>query len=97
MPGEAHQRAKPDPDPAEQSDHGYRWSIQDSAGGVLRALSPEVYSNPEDAGSGRRCRCFDLALPGVRHWHGRLRLTSQQPWAQEVLPVDAFDCAISVN
>src|SRR3546814_1515172 len=29
---------------------GYRWAIQDSAGGVLKALGPEVYRNPEDAG-----------------------------------------------
>jgi inhibitor of cysteine peptidase len=29
---------------------GYRWAIQDSAGGVLRALSPEVYSSPKDSG-----------------------------------------------
>ncbi|MNP69581.1 Chagasin family peptidase inhibitor I42 [compost metagenome] len=76
---------------------GYRWSIQDSAGGVLRALSPEVYSNPEDAGvvgaAGVSTWRFQAFAPGT----GRLRLTSQQPWAPEVLPVDAFDCAISVN
>lgn len=76
---------------------GYRWAIQDSAGGVLRALGPEVYSNPEDAGV--------VGAAGVSTWRfqaftngtGRLRLTSQQPWAPEVLPVDTFDCAISVN
>ena len=76
---------------------GYRWSVQDSAGGVLRALSPEVYSNPEDAGvvgaAGVSTWRFQAFAPGT----GRLRLTSQQPWAPEVLPVDAFDCAISVN
>jgi inhibitor of cysteine peptidase len=76
---------------------GYRWAIQDSAGGVLRALGPEVYQNPEDAGV--------VGAAGVSTWRfqtfatgtGRLRLTSQQPWAPEVLPVDSFDCAISVN
>ena len=76
---------------------GYRWAIQDSAGGVLRALSPEVYTNPEDAGV--------VGAAGISTWRfqafttgtGRLRLTSQQPWAPEVLPVDAFDCNISVN
>lgn len=76
---------------------GYRWAIQDSAGGVLRALGPEVYRNPEDAGV--------VGAAGVSTWRfqtfatgtGRLRLTSQQPWAPEVLPVDSFDCAISVN
>ncbi|MEX5688424.1 MULTISPECIES: protease inhibitor I42 family protein [Pseudomonas] len=76
---------------------GYRWAIQDSAGGVLRALGPEVYSNPEDAGV--------VGAAGVSIWRfqafangtGRLRLTSQQPWAPEVLPVETFDCVISVN
>ncbi|VVP66613.1 hypothetical protein PS914_00376 [Pseudomonas fluorescens] len=76
---------------------GYRWAVQDSAGGVLRALGPEVYQNPEDAGV--------VGAAGVSTWRfqtfatgtGRLRLTSQQPWAPEVLPVDSFDCAISVN
>ena len=76
---------------------GYRWAIQDSAGGVLRAQGPEVYRNPEDAGV--------VGAAGVSTWRfqtfatgtGRLRLTSQQPWAPEVLPVETFDCAISVN
>lgn len=76
---------------------GYRWAIQDSAGGVLRALGPEVYRNPEDAGvvgaAGVSTWRFQAFAPGT----GRLRLTSQQPWAPEVLPVDSFDCAISVN
>ncbi|MHC8317976.1 protease inhibitor I42 family protein [Pseudomonas sp. LB3P31] len=76
---------------------GYRWAIQDSAGGVLHALGPEVYSNPEDAGivgsAGISTWRFQAFAPG----NGRLRLTSQQPWAPEVNPVDTFDCAISVN
>ena len=76
---------------------GYRWAIQDSAGGVLHTLGPEVYRNPEDAGivgaAGVSTWRFQAFAPGT----GRLRLTSQQPWAPEVLPVDSFDCAISVN
>jgi inhibitor of cysteine peptidase len=76
---------------------GYRWAIQDSAGGVLRALSPEVYSNPEDAGI--------VGSAGISTWRfqsfatgtGRLRLTYSQPWAPEVPAVKTFDCAISVN
>ena len=76
---------------------GYRWTIQDSAGGVLRSLSPEVYSNPEDAGvvgaAGQSTWRFQAFTAGS----GRLRLTSQQPWAPEVNPVDTFDCAITVN
>ena len=76
---------------------GYRWAIQDSAGGVLRSLGPEVYSNPEDAGvvgaAGQSTWRFQAFTAG----NGRLRLTSQQPWAPEVNPVDTFDCAITVN
>ena len=76
---------------------GYRWAIQDSAGGVLRSLGPEVYSNPEDAGvvgaAGQSTWRFQAFTAGT----GRLRLTSQQPWAPEVNPVDTFDCAITVN
>ena len=76
---------------------GYRWAIQDSAGGVLRSLGPEVYSNPEDAGvvgaAGQSTWRFQAFTAGS----GRLRLTSQQPWAPEVNPVDTFDCAITVN
>ena len=76
---------------------GYSWAIQDSAGGVLRSLGPEVYSNPEDAGvvgaAGQSTWRFQAFTAGS----GRLRLTSQQPWAPEVNPVDTFDCAITVN
>jgi inhibitor of cysteine peptidase len=76
---------------------GYRWAIQDSAGGVLKALGPEVYRNPEDAGI--------VGAAGVSTWRfqafaagtGRLRLTYQQPWAPEVPPVETFDSAIAVN
>jgi len=76
---------------------GYRWAIQDSAGGVLKALSPEVYSNPEDAGivgsAGISTWRFQAFAPGT----GRLRLTYSQPWAPEVPAVQSFDCAIAVN
>jgi len=76
---------------------GYRWAIQDSAGGVLKALSPEVYSNPEDAGI--------VGSAGISTWRfqafavgtGRLRLTYSQPWAPEVPAIKTFDCAIAVN
>lgn len=76
---------------------GYRWAIQDSAGGVLRSLGPEVYTSSDDGqllGSG-----------GLSTWRfqvfaadsGRLRLTSQQPWEPEAEPAHVFDCAITVN
>ncbi|MCS3840499.1 inhibitor of cysteine peptidase [Pseudomonas sp. JAI111] len=76
---------------------GYRWAIQDSAGGVLQALGPEVYSNPEDAGIVGSAGISTWRFQAFASGNGRLRLTSQQPWAPEVLPVDTFDCAISVN
>ena len=76
---------------------GYRWAIQDSAGGVLRKVSPEVYSNPEDSGlvgnAGQSTWRFHAFASGT----GRLLLTYQQPWAPEVAPVKTFDCAIKVN
>jgi inhibitor of cysteine peptidase len=76
---------------------GYRWAIQDSAGGVLRKVSPEVYSNPRDSGlvgnGGQSTWRFQAFASGS----GRLRLTYQQPWEPEVAPAEAFDCAIRVN
>ena len=75
---------------------GYRWAIQDSAGGVLRALSPEVYSSSESGvigGGGQSTWRFQAFAAG----QGRLRLTSQQPWEPEAEPVEIFECAITVN
>lgn len=75
---------------------GYRWAIQDSAGGVLRALGPEVYSSTESGvigGGGQSTWRFQAFAGG----QGRLRLTSQQPWAPEAEPVETFECAITVN
>ena len=76
---------------------GYRWAIQDSAGGILRKVSPEVYNNPEDTGlvgsGGQSTWRFQAFATG----QGRLRLTSQQPWEPEAEPVETFDCAITVN
>ncbi|AZF19911.1 protease inhibitor I42 family protein [Pseudomonas sp. R3-52-08] len=75
---------------------GYRWAIQDSAGGVLRALSPEVYSSSESGvigGGGQSTWRFQAFAAG----QGRLRLTSQQPWEPEAEPAQTFDCAITVN
>ncbi|RUQ47010.1 peptidase inhibitor I42 [Corynebacterium pseudodiphtheriticum] len=75
---------------------GYRWATQDSAGGVLRALSPEVYSSAESGvigGGGQSTWRFQAFAAG----QGRLRLTSQQPWEPEAEPTETFDCAITVN
>lgn len=76
---------------------GYRWAIQDSAGGVLHSLGPEVYHNPDSS---------DLVgSAGVSTWRfqafaagtGRLRLTYQQPWAPEEPSAQVFDCPIKVD
>jgi len=76
---------------------GYRWSIQDSAGGVLRSLGPEVYTSSDNGqllGSGGQSTWrFQVFAPGS----GRLRLTSQQPWEPDAEPAQVFDCPITVN
>jgi len=76
---------------------GYRWSIQDSAGGVLRSLGPEVYTSSDNGqllGSGGQSTWrFQVFAPGS----ARLRLTSQQPWEPEAEPAQVFDCPITVN
>ncbi|MFF7708524.1 protease inhibitor I42 family protein [Pseudomonas sp. NPDC007930] len=74
---------------------GYRWQVLSAAPGVLRALGPEVYSNPEDAGlvggNGQSLWRFQVSGAGT----GQLKLVSQQPWAPEVKPVDSFECEIN--
>lgn len=76
---------------------GYRWLLQNPANGVLTALSPEVYSNPETAGlvgsAGRSQWRFKASQAGSGH----LLLMYQQPWAPEVKPVKTFDCDIEVR
>lgn len=76
---------------------GYRWAIQDSAGGVLRSLSPEVYKSVDSGqllGSGGQSTWrFQAFAAGS----GRLRLTYQQPWEPEAEPAQVFDCAITVK
>ncbi|WP_277960696.1 protease inhibitor I42 family protein [Pseudomonas sp. RIT-To-2] len=76
---------------------GYRWLMQNPAPAVLRVLSPEVYSNPEDAGlvgaAGQSTWRFQAKAAG----QGQLLLVLQQPWAPEVKPVQVFDCAITVK
>lgn len=76
---------------------GYRWAIQDSAGGVLRSLGPEVYSSSDNGqllGSGGQSTWrFEVFAAGT----GRLRLTSQQPWEPETETAQVFDCPITVN
>ncbi|CAG8866771.1 hypothetical protein PS627_02096 [Pseudomonas fluorescens] len=76
---------------------GYRWLVQNPASSTLRSLGPEVYSHPEDAGivgsAGQSTWRFQAHQAGDSH----LILVYQQPWAPEVLPVQTFDCAISVK
>ncbi|MDU9405562.1 protease inhibitor I42 family protein [Pseudomonas sp. zfem004] len=76
---------------------GYRWLLQNPAPEILRALGPEVYSSPEEAGI--------VGSGGISTWRfqakaageGHLILVYQQPWAPEVRPVQTFDCAIRVK
>ncbi|WP_416426586.1 protease inhibitor I42 family protein [Pseudomonas sp. App30] len=76
---------------------GYRWLVQNPAPNVLQVLSPEVYTNPEDAGlvgaAGQSVWRFQAKAAG----DGHLLLVLQQPWAPEVKPVQVFDCSISVK
>ncbi|NBA94540.1 protease inhibitor I42 family protein [Pseudomonas sp. R5(2019)] len=76
---------------------GFRWLVQNPAGSILRSLSPEVYTNPEDAGlvgsGGQSVWRFQAQNAG----EGHLLLVYQQPWAPEVRPAETFDCAISVK
>jgi hypothetical protein len=95
LPAPAENRPKPDPDPAQQSHHRLPLGDPGFAGGVLRALGPEVYSSTESGviGGGQSTWRFQAFAAG----QGRLRLTSQQPWEPEAEPVEVFDCAITVN
>lgn len=76
---------------------GFRWTIQDSAGGVLRSLGPEVYNSPQNSGvvgaGGHSTWRFQAFAAGT----GRLRLTYQQPWEPEAVPAQTFDCTLKVN
>ncbi|MBJ9976005.1 protease inhibitor I42 family protein [Pseudomonas sp. S75] len=76
---------------------GYRWLVRDPAAHVLRSLGPEIYNSPEDNGlvgsSGTSTWRYQASTPG----EGHLVLVYQQPWAQEVQPVQTFECAIKVR
>lgn len=76
---------------------GYRWRVENSASSVLRILSPEVYSAPEEEEV--------VGSAGVSTWRflanstgdARLVLVYQQPWAADVAPVQTFDCKVIVR
>ncbi|MGY4531354.1 inhibitor of cysteine peptidase [Pseudomonas sp. TE3786] len=76
---------------------GFRWQTKDAASSVLRVLSPEVYSNPEDAGivggAGISTWRFQASAPGT----GELLMAYHRPWEPEVAPAEVFDCAITVK
>ena len=73
---------------------GYRWAIQDSAGGVLRSLGPEVYSTPDDdaviGAAGHSTWRFQAAASG----EATLRLAYQRTWEPE--PIEHFECRLEV-
>jgi len=76
---------------------GYRWRVENSASSVLRILSPEVYSAPEEEEV--------VGSAGVSTWRflanstgdAQLVLVYQQPWAADVAPVQTFDCKVIVR
>lgn len=76
---------------------GYRWKVKEPAAAVLRSLSPEVYSAPGDEDV--------VGSAGVSTWRyqasstgdAQLMLVYQQPWAEDVDPVQTFDCKIIVR
>ncbi|MBD9679792.1 protease inhibitor I42 family protein [Pseudomonas sp. PDM18] len=76
---------------------GFRWEMRNAANGLLRALGPEVYSNPEDAGlvgsAGESTWRFRVTAPG----EDTLELAYRRPWEAEVAPAKTFICPISVK
>ncbi len=76
---------------------GFRWQLFDAAPSVLKALGPEVYRVPEEAGivgsAGLSTWRFQATLPG----QGRLLLQYQRPWEQGVAPALIYDCAVHVD
>lgn len=76
---------------------GFRWQLFDAAPSVLKALGPEAYPVPEEAGivgsAGLSTWRFQATLPG----QGRLLLQYQRPWEQGVAPALIYDCAVHVD
>ncbi len=76
---------------------GFRWQLFDAAPSVLKALGPEVYRVPKEAGivgsAGLSTWRFQATLPG----QGRLLLQYQRPWEQGVAPALIYDCAVHVD
>ncbi|WP_194790519.1 protease inhibitor I42 family protein [Pseudomonas sp. UFMG81] len=76
---------------------GYRWLLQNPAPEILRALGPEVYSSPEEAGIVGSAGLSSWRFQAKAAGEGHLILVYQQPWAPEVRPVQTFDCVIRVK
>ncbi|MCP1649174.1 protease inhibitor I42 family protein [Pseudomonas sp. GD04087] len=76
---------------------GFRWELRNAANGLLRALGPEVYSNPEDAGlvgsAGESTWRFRVTAAG----EDTLELAYRRPWEAEVAPAQTFVCPIAVK
>ncbi|MBB4862639.1 inhibitor of cysteine peptidase [Pseudomonas nitritireducens] len=76
---------------------GFRWEMRNAANGLLRALGPEVYSNPEDAGlvgsAGESTWRFRVSGAG----EDQLELAYRRPWEAEVAPAQTFVCPIKVQ
>lgn len=76
---------------------GFRWEMRNAAGSLLRAMGPEVYSNPEDAGlvgsAGESTWRFRVVAAG----EDTLDLAYRRPWEPEVAPAQTFNCAIAAH
>src|SRR5690606_39698816 len=76
---------------------GFRWEVADAAPGVLRSLSQEVYTTPEDAGlvgsAGQSTWRYQAYQPG--EW--RLLMHYRRPWETEVASAKTIDCRIKVR
>ena len=76
---------------------GFRWQLFDAAPSVLKALGPEVYRVPEEAGIVGSAGVSTWRFQAVQPGQGRLLLQYQRPWEQGVAPELIYDCAVQVD
>lgn len=76
---------------------GYRWTIEQNAGQVLRSLGAEAYQADED---GQLIGNGGQSIWRYRAEHvgqDRLRMSYQRPWETEQAPLEQIDCLIEVR
>jgi inhibitor of cysteine peptidase len=76
---------------------GFRWVVTRTASGVLQAMGPEVYTNPEDAGMVGSGGTSTWRFKAYQAGQDALLMQYQRPWDQGVAPAKTFACEISVN